>query len=67
MVIPFGAVVEGGVVGSLGSSELTQEVKNETPNVLITVAKPAFSKNFLLEEVKIPDLGDGFVFMPIHD
>jgi hypothetical protein len=57
-VIPFGAVVEGGEVGSPGSSELTQEVKNETPNVLMTVANPAFSMNFRLEAVRVPDLGN---------
>ena len=58
MVIPVGAVGLGGVVVSSGSSELTQDVKNEIPKVLITVAKPAFSRNFLLDAERVPELGN---------
>jgi hypothetical protein len=69
MVIPFGDVVVGGVVevGSSGSSELTQEVKNEIPKVLITVAKPAFSINCLLEALSVPEFATLLFFIPIDD
>jgi D-aminopeptidase len=60
MVIPLGAAVLGGVVVvvSSGSSELTHEVKKEMPKVPITVAKPAFSRNFRLDAVRVPELGN---------
>lgn len=54
-VIPFGVVVEGGVVVSSGSSELTHEVKKAVPKEPMTAAKPAFSKNFLLDSERLPD------------
>jgi D-aminopeptidase len=58
MVIPLGAVGFVGVVVSSGSSELTQDVKNDIPKVLTTVAKPAFSRNFRLDAERVPELGN---------
>ncbi len=57
-VIPLGVVVLGGVVVLSGSSELTQEVKKAIPNDPITAAKPAFSKNCLLDSERLPDCKD---------
>ena len=56
-VIPVGWLPAGGGVTGFGSgsSEETQEVKKATPNVLMMVAKPAFSINSLREAVRLPE------------
>lgn len=54
MVIPV-LLLPGGVVGP-ESSVVEQEVKNAAPRVLNTKVEPAFSKNFLRDSVKVPDL-----------
>lgn len=54
MVIPE-ELLPGGVVGP-ASSVLEQAVKNAAPKVLNTKVEPAFSKNFLLDSVKVPVL-----------
>lgn len=68
IVIPVGAgELVGGGVGLSGSSELTQEVKKEIPKVLITVAKPAFSINCLLEALSVPEFEILLFFISIHN
>ena len=60
--MPSLLLVFGGGVASSGSSVLTQEVKKEIPKVPITAAKPAFSKNCLLDSERLPDCKGGCFF-----
>jgi hypothetical protein len=56
IIIPFDEFPGGlGATGS-GSSVEEQEVKNAAPKVAITMEAPVFSRNFLLDSVKLPDL-----------
>lgn len=57
MVMPLGTLTAGGGVTGFGSvsSADVQEVKNATPKVLMMVAKPAFSINFLREAERLPE------------
>jgi hypothetical protein len=58
MVIPVPEFPGGVGVGAIGSASSVeeQEVKNATPRVAMTREDPAFSRNFLRESVKLPDL-----------
>lgn len=63
IVMPLGELVFGGTVEPSGSSELTHEVKKAVPKEPNTAAKPAFSKNCLLDSERLPDFKNWSFFI----